>query len=80
MEILPESEPSIGGSSFINVSLKVAFKPGHLHGTTLSHGAGKSIIAITFSCRISYAWIEALERDGKPLVLDEVVEKDEIVA
>jgi hypothetical protein len=47
---------------------------------TLSRGAGKSIIAITFSRRISDAWVEALERNGEPLVLDEMVEKDEIEA
>ena len=53
----------------------VAFKPEHLHGTTLSHGAGNSIVAITFSRQVSDAWAEALEHQGRPYISHEKVEE-----
>ena len=75
----------IGGSSFIDISLKVAvqqdagtvltFKPDHLHGTSLSHGASNAIIVITFSRRVSDGWAEALERQGRPCISQEAVEE-----
>ena len=70
-----EPEHSIGGSRFVNIGLKVivqqdtgtvvAFKPDNLHGTTLSHGVGNSILAITFYRRVNDAWAEALENQGR---------------
>lgn len=56
----------------------VAFKPEELHGTTLSHGAGNSILAITFSRRVSDAWAEALalEHQGKSIISQEKVGED----
>lgn len=55
----------------------IAFKPEHLHGTTLSHGAGNSLLKITFSRRVSDAWAEALERSGQPYISQEEGEKDD---
>jgi hypothetical protein len=82
VEALPDPEPLVCGSSFVDVTLKVAvqqdagttiaFKPEYLHGTALSHGEGNSIVAITFSRRVSDAWLEAQECEGKPFILQEV--------
>jgi hypothetical protein len=79
--------PSTCGSGFVNIDLKVvvhqdtgtviAFKPEHLHGTTLSHGAGNSLLKITFSRHVSDAWAEALERSGQPYISQEEGEKDD---
>ena len=83
-DVTIEPEAAFGGSSFTDIGLKVvvqqdtgtvlAFKPDHLHGTTLSHGAANSIIAITFSRRVSDAWAKVLERQGRPLISQEAVE------
>jgi hypothetical protein len=85
VKILPELEPAIHGSSFVDIGLKVvvrqdtgtvmAFKPDHLHGTTLSRGLANSILAITFSRRVSEAWVEA-EAKRKTLIAQERVEED----
>lgn len=84
MVVSPESEPLTGGSSFVDIGLKVvvhqstgtvtAFKPEHLHGTTVSHGLANSILAISFSRRVGDAWAEAAARDGKPVIAYEKVE------
>ena len=84
MVVLPETEPSISGSSFVDIGLKVvvqqstgtaiAFKPEHLHGTAVSRGLANSILAVTFSRRVSDAWTEAVAHEGKPLIAYEKVE------
>ncbi len=87
MVVLPESEPLMGGSSFVDIGLKVvvhqytgtamAFKPEHLHGTTLSYGRANLIIAITFSRRVNDTWAEAVKREGEPLIAFEKVEDED---
>ena len=58
-----------------NTGTVLAFKPEHLHGTTLSHGAGNSIVAITFSCQVNDAWAEALKHQGRPYISHGKVEE-----
>lgn len=84
---LSELHPPACGSGFVDIDLKVvvhqdtgtviAFKPEHLHGMALSHGAGNSLLKITFSRRVSDAWAEALERSGQPYISQEEGEKDD---
>ena len=75
---------SFPGSSFVDVGLKVvvrqatgtmmAFQPEQLHGTTIANGAVNTGMAITFSRRVSDAWNDAKELQGKVDVEAEAVE------
>ena len=79
MVVLPETEPSISGSNFVDIGLKVviqqstgtamAFKLEHLYpGTTVSRGLANLILAVTFSCHVSDVWTEAAACEGKPII------------
>lgn len=66
---------ALPGSSFVDIGLKVvvhqargtvmAFQPEHLHGTTIAHGAINTGMSISFSRRVSEAWKDAEELNGK---------------
>lgn len=61
--------PLQGGGSFVDASLKVvvrqergtmiAFRPDHMHGTSIMNGAVNAIISINFSSRVAEAWEKA---------------------
>ena len=50
----------------------LAFQPEQLHGTTLGHGGVNTIVAISFSRRVSDTWKEA-QAEGKPCISREHV-------